>query len=161
VIAVRVHPEWLERQRLSPGRRGRSFWEQRYQSINAFEEHLDRNGTKVVKLFLHVSKREQRRRLLARLDDPHKQWKFSASDLAERAHWSRYMRAYEAAITATSTPWAPWYVVPADNKPLMRALVGEIVVEAISSMGLTWPRISDEELAAQAEARRKLLGQRA
>src|SRR5215471_18280319 len=108
VVAVRVHPDWLEKQKLSPGDRGAAFWKARYDDLNAFEQHLDRNGTKIVKFFLNVSKREQKKRLLARLDHPDKRWKFSADDVAERAHWADYMAAYEEAITATSTSWAPW-----------------------------------------------------
>ena len=156
VLAVRVHPQWLDRQHLPPGPRGKAFWDARYESINAFERHADRNGTKIVKLFLHVSKHEQRKRLLARLDDPAKEWKFSAADLAERARWDEYMQAFEEAITATSTPWAPWYVIPADRKPLMRALVAGVIVEAISSLGLSWPEVSERQRAANAEARRSL-----
>jgi PPK2 family polyphosphate:nucleotide phosphotransferase len=156
VVAVRVHPEWLERQHLAPKERGEAFWQERYESINAFERHLDRSGTKLVKLFLNVSKHEQRKRLLARLDEPDKEWKFSTADLAERAHWDEYMEAFEAALTATSTPWAPWHVIPADRKPLLRALAAGVIVEAISSLGLSWPEVTQEQRAANAEARRML-----
>jgi PPK2 family polyphosphate:nucleotide phosphotransferase len=107
VVALRVHPEWLDGQKLPPGPWGKRFWQERYDSINSFERHLDRSGTKIVKLFLHVSKAEQKRRFLARLDTPGKEWKFSAADVAERAYWDDYMRAFEASISATSTPWAP------------------------------------------------------
>src|SRR4051795_9467988 len=102
VVALKVHPEWLEPQRPPPGDRGEAFWQERYEDINAFERHLDRNGTKVVKFFLHVSKDEQKRRFLARLDEPEKNWKFSVADLQERGHWDAYQEAYEAALTATS-----------------------------------------------------------
>jgi PPK2 family polyphosphate:nucleotide phosphotransferase len=156
VVALRVHPEWLEKQRLPPGPRGADFWGERHEDITAFERHLDRTGTKVVKFFLHVSKAEQKRRFLRRLDQPGKQWKFSAADVAERAHWDAYMQAYEEAITATSTAWAPWYVIPADHKPVMQAMVAAILVETIKSLGLSWPEVSDEARAANAEARRKL-----
>jgi PPK2 family polyphosphate:nucleotide phosphotransferase len=156
VVALRVHPEWLEKQRLPPGPREADFWGERHEDINAFERHLDRNGTKIVKFFLHVSKAEQKRRFLRRLDQPGKQWKFSAADVAERAHWDAYMQAYEEAITATSTAWAPWYVIPADHKPVMQAMVAAILVETIKSLGLSWPEVSDEARAANAEARRKL-----
>ncbi len=156
VIAVRVHPEWLDRQHLSPGSDGETFWKQRYESINGFERHIERNGTKIVKLFLHVSKHEQRKRLLARLDHPEKEWKFSATDLAERAHWEEYMHAFEDALTATSTPWAPWYVIPADRKPLMRALAASVIVETVSSLGLSWPEVSKEQRAADVRAREAL-----
>jgi PPK2 family polyphosphate:nucleotide phosphotransferase len=156
VVALRVHPEWLQKQKLPPGPRGASFWAERHEDINGFERHLDRNGTKIVKLFLHVSKAEQKRRFMARLDQPGRQWKFSAADVAERAHWDEYMRAYEEAITATSTPWAPWYVIPADNKSVMQAMVAAILVDTIGSLGLSWPEVSDQARAANAEARRKL-----
>jgi PPK2 family polyphosphate:nucleotide phosphotransferase len=156
VVALRVHPEWLDAQNLPPGPRGKSFWKARYDSINAFERHLDRNGTKVVKLFLNVSKAEQKRRFLARLDQPEKQWKFSASDVAERARWDDYQAAFEDALTATSTPWAPWYVIPADHKPVMRAIVARLLVETIRSLDLTWPEVSDDDRARHEEARRRL-----
>jgi PPK2 family polyphosphate:nucleotide phosphotransferase len=108
VVALKVHPEWLEPQRLPPGPRDERFWQARYEDINALERHLDRNGTKIVKFFLHVSKAVQKQRFLARLDTPGKEWKFNAADVAERAHWDEYMSAFEDALTATSTPWAPW-----------------------------------------------------
>jgi PPK2 family polyphosphate:nucleotide phosphotransferase len=160
VLAVRVHPEWLERQHLGDGPFADAFWRQRFESINAFERHLHRNGTKVVKLFLHVSKDEQRRRLLARLDDPAKVWKFSADDVAERAHWEEYMSAFEEAITATSTDWAPWFVIPADDKPLMRALVAAVIVDAIDSLKLRAPEVSADQRAANERARRELEAQK-
>jgi PPK2 family polyphosphate:nucleotide phosphotransferase len=156
IVALRVHPEWLEKQKLPPGPRGASFWAERHEDINSFERHLDRSGTKIVKFFLHISKAEQKRRFMARLDEPGKQWKFSAADVAERAHWDEYMRAFEEAITATSTPWAPWYVLPADHKPVMQAMVAAILVDTIGSLGLSWPEVSDAARAANAEARRKL-----
>jgi PPK2 family polyphosphate:nucleotide phosphotransferase len=159
IIALRVHPEWLAKQKLPPGPRDASFWAERHEDINAFERHLDRNGTKIVKLFLHVSKQEQKRRFLARLDKPGKQWKFSAADLLERARWDEYMRAFEEAVTATSTPWAPWYVLPADHKPVMQAMVAAILVEAIGSLDLRWPEVSERARAANAEARRQLIAE--
>jgi PPK2 family polyphosphate:nucleotide phosphotransferase len=156
VVALRVHPEWLDRQKLPRGDRGPDFWAGRYDDINAFEHHLDRNGTKIVKLFLHVSKEEQKRRFIARLDHPEKQWKFNAADVAERAHWDEYMRAYDDAITATSTKWAPWYVIPADHKRVMQAMTAAIVVDAVGSLGLQWPTVTDEDRTANARARAKL-----
>jgi PPK2 family polyphosphate:nucleotide phosphotransferase len=156
VVALRVHPEWLDRQRLPTGDRGSDFWASRYEDINAFERHLDRNGTTIVKFFLHVSKAEQKRRFMARLDQPTKLWKFSAADVTERAHWDEYMRAYEAAITATSTDWAPWYVIPADHKHVMQAMVAAILVDTIESLDLQWPTVSDKEREANAQARRLL-----
>jgi PPK2 family polyphosphate:nucleotide phosphotransferase len=156
VVALRVHPEWLDHQRLPPGDRGPSFWADRYDDLNAFERHLDRNGTKVVKFFLHVSKAEQKRRFMARLDNPDRLWKFSAADVAERARWDEYMRAYEDAITATSTPWAPWYVIPADHKHVMQAMTAAILVDTIQRLDLQWPTVSDEERAVNTAARREL-----
>jgi len=160
VVALRVHPEWLESQRLPPATRGPRFWEERYEDINAFERHLDRNGTKIVKFFLHVSKAEQKRRFFARLDEPHKEWKFNAADVAERARWNDYMTAYEDALTATSTPWAPWEVIPADHKWLSQALVAATLVDTIRSLDLHWPTVSEEERAANAAARRELEAER-
>ena len=156
VVALKVHPEWLEGQRLPPGTRGKRFWKGRYDDINAFERHLDRSGTKIVKFFLNVSKAEQKRRFMARLDTPGKEWKFKASDVAERAHWDDYIQAFEDAITATSTPWAPWYVIPADHKPVMQAIVARVLVETIQGLGLSWPDVSDKDRAANAEARKLL-----
>jgi PPK2 family polyphosphate:nucleotide phosphotransferase len=156
VIALRVHPEWLDRQKLPPGERNEEFWAGRYDDLNAFERHLARNGTKIVKFFLHVSKAEQKRRFMARLDNPDKQWKFSAGDVAVRAHWDEYMAAYEQAITATSTSWAPWYVIPADHKHVMQAMVASILVDTIDSLDLQWPTVSDADREANAKARAQL-----
>jgi PPK2 family polyphosphate:nucleotide phosphotransferase len=153
VIALRVHPEWLERQRLPAGDRGPRFWQDRYDDINAFERHLARNGTKIVKFFLHVSKAEQKRRFLARLDNPDRLWKFSAGDVAVRAHWDEYMQAYEDALTATSTEWAPWFVLPADDKHVMQAFAASVIVDAIRSLDLQWPTVSEADRAANEEAR--------
>ena len=157
VLAVRVHPELLEAQKLPPGGRGKRFWKDRFESINAFERHLDRNATKIVKFFLHVSKDEQRRRFLERLDDPAKQWKWSAADLATRARFDDYMEAYEEAVTATSTTSAPWYVIPADHKYVMRTLVAGVLVHTVASLGLSYPEVSAEARQAMEEARRALL----
>ena len=156
VVALRVHPEWLESQRLPSGAVGEQFWAQRYEDINALERHLDRNGTKIVKFFLNVSKEEQKRRFLARLDRPHKEWKFNADDVTERARWDDYMAAFEAALAATSTPWAPWYVIPADHKPLTQALIARILVDTIQSLDLQWPQVSEQEHSDNLEARRLL-----
>jgi PPK2 family polyphosphate:nucleotide phosphotransferase len=156
VVALRVHPAWLEGQRLPAGDRGPKFWADRYDDLNAFERHLDRNGTKVVKFFLHVSKAEQKRRFLARLDNPDKTWKFKAGDVAVRKHWDTYMQAYEDAITATSTDWAPWYVLPADNKHVMQAMAVNIVADTIQRLELDWPAVSDEDRKANEKARREL-----
>jgi PPK2 family polyphosphate:nucleotide phosphotransferase len=156
VVALRVHPEWLEGQPLPEGDRGPKFWADRYDDLNAFERHLDRNGTKVVKFFLHVSKAEQKRRFLARLDNPDKNWKFNAKDVAVRKHFDTYMQAYEDAITATSTEWAPWYVLPADNKHVMQAMTAAIVADTIQGLDLDWPAVSDEDRKANEKARREL-----
>jgi PPK2 family polyphosphate:nucleotide phosphotransferase len=156
VLVVRVHPEWLDRQQLPPQQRGKALWQQRFDSINAFEQHLDHNGTKIVKFFLHVSKDEQRKRFLARLDEPGKEWKFSAADVEERQHWDEYMKAFEEALTATSKPWAPWYVIPADHKFLMRMLVSGIIVSTITALDLSFPIVSAADRAAHHAARKKL-----
>jgi PPK2 family polyphosphate:nucleotide phosphotransferase len=156
VLALKVHPEWLEKQQLPTGDRGPEFWDARYDDLNAFERHLDRNGTKVVKFFLHVSKAEQKRRFMARLDNPNKQWKFNAADVAVRAHWDAYMQAYEEAITATSTDWAPWYVIPADHKRVMQAMTAALLVDTIGALDLAWPTVSDADREANAKARAEL-----
>ena len=156
VVALRVHPEWLDHQRLPQGDRGPSFWADRHDDLNSFEQHIDRNGTKVVKFFLHVSKAEQKRRFMARLDNPDKLWKFKAADVAERGRWDDYMQAYEDAITATSTPWAPWYVIPADHKHVMQAMAAAIIVDTIQALDLRWPTVSAEERAANVASRREL-----
>ena len=155
VLALRVHPEWIDKQ-LPGDDRGDEFWAARYDDLNAFERHLDRNGTKVVKFFLHVSKAEQKRRFMARLDNPDKQWKFKAADVAVRGDWDAYMQAYEDAITATSTAWAPWYVIPADHKHVMQAMVAAVLVDTISALGLSWPTVSDADRAANEKARAAL-----
>jgi PPK2 family polyphosphate:nucleotide phosphotransferase len=157
VLVVRVHPEVLAGENLPSGaRKGPALWQQRFEDINAMERHLARNGTKVVKFFLHVSKEEQRRRFEQRLDDPTKQWKFSPADLAERHFFDEYLQAYEEAVTATSTECAPWFVVPADHKPTMRALVAGIVVDAIGSLGLHYPQVSEEQAQLLERAREEL-----
>jgi PPK2 family polyphosphate:nucleotide phosphotransferase len=156
VLVVKVHPELLEGQRLPPGKRGKAFWEARYEDINTFERHLARNGTVILKFFLHVSKKEQKRRFLERLDRPEKHWKFSASDLAERAYWDDYQAAYEEALSATSTKWAPWYVVPADHKWVTRTVVADLLTSAMQGLGLRYPEVTDEQRRALARAREQL-----
>jgi PPK2 family polyphosphate:nucleotide phosphotransferase len=156
VVTVRVHPELLAAERSGDGASDDALWRERFESINAFEQHAARNGMKIVKLFLHVSKEEQRRRLLARLDEPDKGWKFDAADLADRAYWDQYMAAYDAAITATSTPWAPWHILPADRKPLLRALAATVIVDAINSLKLRWPELSEQQRAENDRARQAL-----
>ena len=156
VVALRVHPEWLELQHLPPGERDRRFWQERYEDINAFERHLDRNGTKIVKFFLHVSKAVQKERFIARLDRPGKEWKFNAADVAERERFDDYIHAFEDALTATSTRWAPWYVIPADRWWVTQALVAQVLVHTLRSLELDWPEVSAAEHVANLEARRRL-----
>jgi PPK2 family polyphosphate:nucleotide phosphotransferase len=156
VLVVKVHPEILDQLKLPPGKRDKSFWDGRYDDINAFERHLSRNGTVILKFFLHVSKEEQKRRFLERLDRPEKHWKFSAADVAERAYWDKYMDAYEDALSATSTEWAPWHVVPADHKWVTRAVIADILTSTIRALDLRIPQLSKEQKKALAEARREL-----
>jgi len=156
VLVVKVHPELLAYQQLPPGKRGRPFWKKRYQDINAFERHLVRNGTIILKFFLNVSKDEQKRRFLERLDLPEKNWKFSATDLAERAFWDDYQQAYQDALRATSTPWAPWYVIPADRKWVTRAVVADILTSNIRKLDLGRPTLGADQIKALAEARKAL-----
>jgi PPK2 family polyphosphate:nucleotide phosphotransferase len=156
VLIVKVHHEVLDQERLPPGKRGKSFWEGRYEDINALERHLVRNGIVVLKFFLNVSKDEQKRRFLERLERPEKNWKFSTSDLPERTFWADYMDAYEEALAATTTDEAPWYVVPADNKWVTRAAVADIVTTAIRSLDLKYPEVTDEQRKKLAEAKRRL-----
>jgi PPK2 family polyphosphate:nucleotide phosphotransferase len=156
VLVVKVHPELLDQQKLPPGKRGKSFWEARYEDINAFEQHLVRNGIVVLKFFLHVSKEEQKRRFLERLERAEKNWKFSTSDLPERAFWADYMDAYEDALTATTTEEAPWYVVPADNKWVTRAVVADVITTAIRSLDLRFPEVTEKQRKMLAEARSQL-----
>jgi PPK2 family polyphosphate:nucleotide phosphotransferase len=156
VLVVKVHPELLDSQKLPPGKRGKSFWEARYEDINALERHLVRNGIVVLKFFLHVSKGEQKRRFLERLERPEKNWKFSTSDLPERAFWDKYMEAYEDALAATTTEEAPWYVVPADNKWVTRAVVADVITTAVRSLDLKFPEVTEEKRKLLAEARSQL-----
>jgi PPK2 family polyphosphate:nucleotide phosphotransferase len=159
VLVVRVHPELLERQKLPDGPRGNSFWKGRYDDINRFERHLVRNGTVILKFFLHVSKKEQKRRFLERLERPEKNWKFSVSDLAERGFWNDYMKAFEDALGATTTKWAPWYVIPADHKWVARVLVAHILTSTIQSLKLEFPKVGKEQKKALESARRQLLSE--
>jgi PPK2 family polyphosphate:nucleotide phosphotransferase len=145
VLVVRVHPEFLERQRLPDA--DDELWEERFESIRDHEQHLARNGTVILKFFLNVSKEEQRQRFLSRLDEPEKHWKFSERDVAERGHWDAYMHAYDHVLRATSRSWAPWYAVPADSKPFMRMAVAETIAAAMQSMDLRYPTIDAEALA--------------
>jgi PPK2 family polyphosphate:nucleotide phosphotransferase len=159
-LIVRVHPEVLDRQKLPPGKRGDKFWDERYDDINRFERHLTRNGTLILKFFLNVSKKEQKKRFLERLDTPEKQWKFSLADLEERKFWDDYQRAFEETITHTSTKWAPWWVVPADNKWVARSVVSAVLARGIKSLGLKRPEPSAAQKALFAKARRQLLAEK-
>ena len=155
-LIVRVHPGILESQRLPPGSRGHKFWKARFDDINNFEKHLVRNGTAIVKLFLNVSKKEQKKRFLERLSEPEKYWKFQAGDLKERAFWNDYMDAYEDMLQNTSTRRAPWHVIPADNKWIARAIASAIIVDAIDRLKLRPLTISAERRRELAEARKQL-----
>jgi PPK2 family polyphosphate:nucleotide phosphotransferase len=156
VLVVRVHEQILRAQKLPARLVTGRLWRERFESINAIERHLARNGTLVLKFFLHVSKREQARRLLERVEDPRKNWKFSPTDLAERAHWDGYLAAYEETIRATAAPHAPWYVVPADNKWFTRLVVSSAIVEALEGLDLAFP-VAGPELKKQLAAARASL----
>ena len=156
VLVVRVHPQILEAQKLPDSINLETIWDDRERSIRDQEEHLARNGTVILKFWLNVSKDEQRRRFLDRLDDPSKNWKFEPRDVVERRHWDRYMQAYEAALNATSRPWAPWYAIPADDKPYMRARVAGIIIDALQGIGLEYPEPSGEDRAEFEQMRKEL-----
>ncbi len=158
VLIVRVHPEILAAQKL-PGDRAdtHDIWRKRFESINDLEKHLYRNGTRIVKFFLHLSKEEQRKRFLQRIDDPEKNWKFSAADVAERRCWPDYMRAYEACLSETSTAHAPWYVVPADDKENARLIVSRIIVATLEDLDLSYPQVSAKQRRELQAVRRRLV----
>jgi PPK2 family polyphosphate:nucleotide phosphotransferase len=157
VLVVRVHPEVLAAQKLPQELVTKRIWQERLEDIRSFERYLGRNGIVVVKFFLHVSRDEQRRRFLKRLEEPDKNWKFSPGDVAERAHWDDYMRAYEEAIRATATPEAPWYVVPADNKWFTRLVIVHALVDALQRMEPAFPKVDGQLREAYEAARRELL----
>jgi PPK2 family polyphosphate:nucleotide phosphotransferase len=142
VLVVRVHPELLAKQRIPSDVDPKRIWKERYESIAATEKHLAQNGLVILKFWLNVSKEEQRQRFLARIDEPEKNWKFSKSDVEERAYWADYMKAYQESLNATSRPWAPWYAIPADDKPFMRAKVAEIIVRNLELLDLAYPEVS-------------------
>ena len=156
VLVVRVHPEYLAGQNLPKHDNLEQVWAHRYESIRDHEKHLARNGTVVLKFWLNVSKEEQKNRFLSRLDEQDKNWKFSAGDVQERQHWDDYMHAYEEALNATSTKHAPWYAIPADDKPYMRLAIAEIIVDTLEAMSLEYPEVPKED-AAKFEAARQLL----
>jgi PPK2 family polyphosphate:nucleotide phosphotransferase len=156
VLIVRVHEGLLEAQRIPGITASKKTWADRFDDINAFERHLARNGTAIVKFFLNVSRSEQKKRFLDRIDEPDKHWKFSPSDVAERQHWDDYMKAYEEALAATSTEHAPWYIVPADRKWVSRAVVAAVLAGTIRNLGLEWPKVDAEKQRAIEAARKQL-----
>jgi PPK2 family polyphosphate:nucleotide phosphotransferase len=155
-LVVRVHPEFLARQKLPPELVGKDIWKERFQDIRAFERYMGRNGVLVRKFFLHVSKKEQKRRFLERIERPEKNWKFSSADARERGFWDDYMKAYQDMIRETATKDAPWYVVPADNKWFTRLVVAAAVVDALASLNLRYPKIGPDQRRELAAARRAL-----
>lgn len=158
VLVVRVHPEFLRKQRL-PNLDMSTVWQERYRAIRTYEKYLAENGTIIVKFFLNVSKEQQKHRLLRRIDKPSRNWKFSMRDVEERALWPKYMEAFEDALNATSRPWAPWYAIPADSKPYTRLEVARIVEQTLGSLGVDYPKVDDDTKRALAECRKLLESQ--
>jgi PPK2 family polyphosphate:nucleotide phosphotransferase len=156
-LVVRVHRDFLEKQKLPPDLITKDIWKERFQDIRSFERYLTRNGVAIRKFFLHVSNKEQKKRFLERIEEPEKNWKFSANDAKERGHWDDYMEAYEDMIRNTATKEAPWYVVPADNKWFTRAVVAAAVIDVLSSLDLHYPKVSEGKLKELAAAKRALL----
>jgi len=157
VLIAKVHPELVTAERIpNADPKQAKFWEHRYASINNFEKHLVRNGTAIVKFFLNISPQAQRQRFLDRINEPAKHWKFAASDLAERGYWDDYMRAYEECLRATSTKYAPWYVIPADHKWVTRAAVANVLTETIRGLDLKWPAVTEQKKKEIAAAKRQL-----
>lgn len=156
VLVVRVHPEYLGGQKLPFKPDLEELWQQRYESIRDHEKHLARNGTVILKFWLNVSRDEQRKRFLSRLDEPEKNWKFSAGDVDESALWNDYMNAYEHALNETSRPWAPWFAIPADDKPYARLQVAEIIVDSLKSLNLQYPKVSKKHLEEIGKLREQL-----
>jgi PPK2 family polyphosphate:nucleotide phosphotransferase len=159
-LVVRVHPEFLAGQKLPKECVTKDIWKERFQDIRAFERYLHRNGTAVVKFFLHISKAEQQKRFLERLDDPEKNWKFSVNDARERGFWDDYMEAYEETIRETASEKSPWYVVPADNKWFTRVIVAAAVIDALAAMKLQYPKVSEAKRQELAATRKELLGKK-
>jgi PPK2 family polyphosphate:nucleotide phosphotransferase len=159
-LVVRVHPEFLAGQKLPKECVTKDIWKERFQDIRAFERYLHRNGTAVVKFFLHISKAEQQKRFLERLDDPEKNWKFSVNDARERGFWDDYMEAYEETIRETASENSPWYVVPADNKWFTRVIVAAAVIDALAAMKLQYPKVSEAKRQELAATRKELLGKK-
>ena len=156
VLVVRVHPEILEHQKLPPEARGEKIWKHRFEDITNVERYLTRNGIVIRKFFLHVSKGEQKKRFLERIDREDKNWKFSLQDVEERRHWDTYQRAYEEMLEHTSTDWAPWYVVPADRKWFTRLVIAGVIIETLESLGLRYPSLDEKALSSLHEARKAL-----
>lgn len=159
VLIVRVHPELLQKQRLPARALRGDVWGRRFRDINRMERYLVENGTVILKFFLYLSKDEQKKRFLERIDQPEKNWKFSAADVDERQRWDQYMAAYEAMLSQTSTPWAPWHVVPADHKWFAHLAIGATIVSKLESLELAFPTISPAQQASLVEARERLLGE--
>ncbi|MEL0585832.1 MAG: hypothetical protein AAES65_13250 [Candidatus Thiodiazotropha sp. (ex. Lucinoma kazani)] len=155
-LVVRVHPDYLKAQRISIPTDFDQLWQQRFDSIRHYEKHLADNGTMVLKFWLNVSKDEQRRRFLSRLDEVSKNWKFSIKDVEERQHWDSYMHAYHQTLAASSQPWAPWYAIPADNKPYMRWQVARIVCKTLQNMDPQYPKVAKDEAKRFVEMRKQL-----
>ncbi|MDP2358318.1 MAG: polyphosphate kinase 2 family protein [Beijerinckiaceae bacterium] len=156
-LVVRVHEDILGRQKLPPEARGKNIWKDRYEDINTFERHLERNGTIVMKFFLNISYDEQRRRFIERIDEPDKHWKFNAGDVKERGYWKQYQKAYEDMLEATSTKWAPWWVVPADNKWFARLMISEIIAMQLEMLDIAPPKVSTQTLTEMLVLREQLL----
>jgi PPK2 family polyphosphate:nucleotide phosphotransferase len=159
VLVVRVHPKFLDYQNLPFPIDLEKIWEERFKSIRDHEEHLARNGLVILKFWLNISKAEQRQRFLDRIEEPEKNWKFSGKDVAERSYWDEYMIAYEETLRATSRPWAPWYAIPADDKPYMRVKVAEIIVKTMKSLGLAYPTVDEDTRSELREMKRALEGE--
>ncbi len=158
VLVVRVHPELLEKQHPS-FKASSKLWQQRFEEMNNFEKYLTQNGTTVIKFFLNVSKEEQKRRFLERIENPEKNWKFSSQDIVERQYWKDYMKAYEDCFNHTSTKWAPWYIIPADYKPFARLLVSDIISSKLKELDPEYPQLSKQKLKELKSAKELLLGQ--
>jgi polyphosphate kinase 2 (PPK2 family) len=156
-LVVRVHPEFLAKQKIPAQLVNKNLWDERFEDIRNFESYLTHNGIVIRKFFLHVSKKEQKRRFLERIENPEKNWKFSGSDSAEREHWDEYMDAYEDMICNTATKHSPWYVVPADNKWFTRLVVAAAVVEALASLDLAYPEVGEDKLKELAAAKKALI----
>ncbi|MBI5471275.1 MAG: polyphosphate kinase 2 family protein [Ignavibacteriae bacterium] len=161
VLIVRVHPAILQAQRIPDGEKNDDIWKKRFAAINNLEHYLTQNGTVILKFFLHVSKEEQKKRFLARIDTPEKNWKFSLGDAKERAHWDDYMKAYEDVFHHTSTDWAPWYIIPADRKWFTRAAIADIIVAKLKSLDLNYPTLTEQHKKELLNAREMLEGEKA